>query len=701
MKKIHLIILMLSLTISIQNVSAQTQYPQTPIIAVKDTLHNTVLTDNYRWLEAGKNPEVIKWEKEQDKFTRSILDNLPQREKLVERFNELWRYDDVGRPSKVLNGERIFLWEKRKDDEKWRVLTKKDETAESEVLIDPNNWNIEETLSGTSSSRDGKYYTFGKAVAGNENPFVKIMEVETKRILTDTLRGHKQYVTSWLADNSGFYYSACPLKGEVPEREENYWGSIYLHKLGTSADEDEKIYYSKDKKEMYHSVGISECGKYTIFYRGLFSKNEVYFKHFGEEKLIPIAIGFDASYSVDIVNDKILIKTDKDAPNGKVYITDVDHPQREFWQEFLPEQKDKLYYINAIAGHIYAVYQHNAYTVIKIYSLEGNYIRDLSFPTLGTGYVSGYWSQDDVWVNFSSFIYPSVTYKYDFQNDKLDIYKEFPLAIEVKDYTSEQIWYNSKDGTPVSMFLVYRKDLKKDGNNPVRLSGYGGFNYSQTPYFSTSNIVWLEAGGMLAIPNLRGGGEYGKKWHEAGMKENKQNVFDDFIAAAEWLIKNKYTNPEKLAISGGSNGGLLVGAVTVQRPELFKVVNCGVPLLDMIRYHKFGPARYWKDEYGSAEDPQHFEYLYKYSPYHNVVNGTDYPAIIISAGENDARVDPLHSRKMVARMQEANPKGEPILLMIRRNAGHGGGTTLSMQIEGVADIWAFLMNMLGMKIPEK
>jgi len=695
MKKILILIFMIYV---FSNVSAQLKYPETPKIAVKDTLHDIVITDNYRWLEDGKNPEVIKWEKEQEKFSRSILDILSQREKLIKRFNELWRYDDVGRPSKVLNGERIFLWEKRKDDEKWRVLTKENEDAEFEVLIDPNDWDATETLSGTSSSRDGKYYAFGKAVAGNENPFVRIMEVETKRILPDTLRGRKQYVTSWLPDNSGFYYSANPLKNEVPAGEENYWRSIYFHELGTSANEDEKIYYSEDKKEMSHSVWITECGKYTIFYRGIFHENEIYFKRSDNEIMIPVATGFDASYSVDIVNDKILIKTDKDAPNGKVYITDVYHPQREFWQEFLPEQKDRLYYISTIAGHVYAVYQHNAYTVIKIYSLESNYIRDLSFPTLGTGYVSGYWSQDDIWVSFSSFTYPSVTYKYDFEHDKLNIYKEFPLDIDVENFTSEQVWYNSKDDTPISMFLVHRKDLKKDGNNPVKLSGYGGFNHSQIPYFSTSNIVWLEAGGMIAIPNLRGGGEYGEKWHEAGMKGNKQNVFDDFIAAAEWLIKNKYTNPEKLAISGGSNGGLLVGAVTVQRPELFKVVSCGVPLLDMIRYHKFGPARFWIDEYGSAEDPQQFEYLYKYSPYHNVINGTYYPAILISAGENDARVDPLHSRKMVARMQEANPNGEPILLLIKKDSGHGGGTTLSMQIEKAADTWAFLMNILGMNL---
>ena len=695
MKKILITIFMV---FAIQNLFAQTQYPETPKIAIKDTLHGIVITDNYRWLEDGENPEVIEWEEKQERLTISILDNLPQREKLIKRFNELWRYDDVGRPGKVLNGERIFLWEKKKDDEKWRALTKENENAEFEVLVDPNLWDTIESISGTSMSRDGKYFTFGKTVGGDENPFVRIMEVETKRILPDTLRGQKQYVTSWLSDNSGFYYSACPLKGEVPEGEENYWRSIYFHKLGTTADEDEKIYFSEDNMEMSHGVWLSECGKYTLYTRRLFRKNEIYFKRTNDEEMIPVATGFDASYSVDIVDDKILIMTDKDAPNEKVYITDVDHPQREFWQKFLPEQKDKLYYFSAIAGHIYAVYQHNAYTVIKIYSLEGDYIRDLSFPTLGTGYVSGYWSQDDIWVNFSSFIYPSVTYKYDFENDTLNIYKEFPLEIDVEDFYAEQVWYHSKDGTPISMFLVQRKDLKKDGNNPVILSGYGGFNYSQTPYFSTTSIVWLEAGGMIAIPNLRGGGEYGEKWHEAGMKENKQNVFDDFIAAAEWLIKNKYTNPEKLAISGGSNGGLLVGAVTVQRPELFKVVNCAVPLLDMIRYHKFGPGRFWIDEYGSPDNPEQFEYLYKYSPYHNVIDGTDYPAIMISAGENDARVDPLHSRKMVARMQEANPNGEPILLLLKRDSGHGGGTTLSMHIEKAADTWAFLMNELGMSL---
>jgi len=623
---------------------------------------------------------------------------LPQREKLIQRFNELWRYDDFGVPGKVLDGERMYMWKKEKNEEKWKMLTKENEDAEWEVLIDPNLWEPHESLSGTSISRDGKYFTYGKTVGGDENPVVRIMEIATRILLPDTLRGTKQYVSSWLPDNSGFYYLSCPAKGEVPEGEENYWRSIYLHKLGTPVDEDEKIYFSEDNMKMSYSVWLSECGNYTQYSRYLDRKQEVYFRKTNEEKLIPIATGFDASYYATIVNDTILIKTDKDAPNGKVYITDVDHPQQEYWREFIPEQEDKLSYISSTAGHIYAVYQHNAYTVIKIYSLGGEYIRDLALPTLGTASVNGDWTQDDVWVSFSSYMYPSVTYSYNFENDTLQIYKEFPLDIDVEDFTAEQIWFESKDGTPISMFLIHRKDIKKDGNNPVLLTGYGGFNNSMTPRFSTSYIIWLEAGGMIAIPNLRGGGEYGEKWHEAGMKENKQNVFDDFITAAEWLIDNKYTNPEKLAISGGSNGGLLVGAVTVQRPELFKVVNCFVPLLDMLRYHKFGPARFWINEYGSADDPDQFEYLYKYSPYHNIIEGTDYPAILISASENDARVDPLHARKMTAGMQEANPDGEAVFFLLEKDAGHGGGATTSMKIERVADQWAFMMNKLGMSM---
>ncbi len=685
----------------LQAADPQVSYPPTPRIAVSDTLHGVVLTDNYRWLEEGQDSAVIRWTEEQERLTHDLLDTLSQREWLAKRFNELWRYDDEGVPQKVLQGERVFVWTKKKDDEKWVFNTREYEQATLEVLLDPNTWEAEETLDGAVPSRDGKYVAFGRGHGGDENPIYHVMETATHRILPDTLKGWRQGISAWMPDNSGFYYSANPLKGEVPEGEEYYWQAAYFHKLGTPAEDDRKVFWDDSVKEYWHSVGISEDGQFELYYRSLFNKNEVYFRQTGSNQdLIPIATGFEAQYSVEFIEDKMLITTDLEAPMYKVYIADIAKPQREYWREFIPESQDRLSYITGISGHLYAVYEHNAYTVVKIYSLAGQHERDLRFPTIGEGSVSGYWSRPEVWVYFSSFTYPSTTFKYEFEADSLILYKKYPVEVDVANFTAEQVWYTSRDSTRVPMFLVYRKDLVKDGRVPTVLTGYGGFNISITPYFSTSKVVWLEAGGMVAIPNLRGGGEFGRKWHEAGMLDKKQNVFDDFIAAAEWLIQNGYTCPEKLAISGGSNGGLLVGAAAVQRPDLFQAVDCAVPLLDMINYHRFGLANIWAEEYGSSENPEQFKYLYKYSPYQNIVAGTDYPAMLITGSENDARVDPLHARKMVARLQEADPNGRPILLLVHKASGHGGGTTLSVQIAQRAEEWAFLMHELGMVAPK-
>ncbi len=678
-------------------------YPKTEKIRIIDTLHNIEIIDNYQWLENADDIKVKEWTEAQEKLTRSIIDKLPQRNWLIERYNQLWRYDDEGIPREVLDGKRIFFYTKKKEDEHWVYYTKENENTEPIELINPNKWGATETLNLTMSSRDGKYLAFGKAKGGDENSIIRIMEVSTKKILSDTLLGWKQGGISWLPNNSGFFYAAKPLKGEVLEGEEYYWDSVYFHKLGTSASEDKKVFYDDEIKEYWHNAFVSEDGKYVLFYRNSFNTNEIYFKKiediYNDTSPIPIVTGFDAKYDINVIEDRLFIKTNLDASKGKVYITDIDKPERENWKEFIPESNDKLLSITAIAGNIYAIYLHNAYTLIKIYSLDGEYIRDLPLPTIGDSWLAGYWSKLDIWVNFSSFTYPYTTFKYNFDKNELKVYHKSPIEVDVSNYISEQIWYKSKDGTSISMFLIHHKDLKKDTNNPIILTAYGGFNVSMTPYFSNLYVAWLEAGGMIAMPNLRGGGEYGKEWHEAGMKEKKQNVFDDFITAAEWLIENKYTNPSKLAIEGGSNGGLLVGAATIQRPELFKAVVCAVPLLDMIRYHKFGLANIWAEEYGNAEDSEQFKYLYKYSPYHNIIDGTKYPMMLFIGGENDARVDPLHARKMVARMQEANPDGEPILLFIRKASGHGGGTTLSIQIEQYADVWAFLMDNLDMKAP--
>jgi prolyl oligopeptidase len=678
------------------------KFPETKIVTLKDDLYGTTIVDNYRWLEDSKDPAVKAWTEEQEKLARKYLDKIPQRDFLVKRFNELWRYDDETLPDSVIDGDRIFLYTKKKDQDKWALCTKKDETSPLTVLIDPNEWDKKDSLDGCSYSRDGKFVAFGKSPGGSENPVVSVMEVETKKILPEKLKGQRQRVTDWLLDNSGFYYNANPLKGEVPEGEENYWQSAYFHKLGTSTESDVKVFYHDKIKEHYHTVVLSDDGKYEIYYRSMFNKNELYFKKANSnDPLIPLVDEFKFQYFAQFVEDKILIITDEDAPLYKVFITDIKKPQKANWKEFLHEDpKDRLESIQTIGRHIYAIYKHNAYTQIKIFDLSGKHLQDISFPTLGTGGVKGQWSKDEVYAWFSSFTYPMTKYKYDFATNKLILYRKFPIEIDVEKFTTEQIWYESKDKTKISMFLVNRKDLVKNSKNPVMLTGYGGFNVPVEPGFSTIYVAWLEAGGMIAIPNLRGGGEYGRAWHEAGMKEKKQNVFDDFIYAAEWLIKNKFTNPEKLSISGGSNGGLLMGAAITQRPDLFKACLCTVPLLDMIRFHKVGFANVWVEEYGSPDNPDDFKYIYKYSPYQNVKDGTSYPATLFVGSENDARVDPFHSRKMTARMQAAQAGNNPILLLVLKDSGHGGGTTLSVLIQQIADDYSFLMYEIGMKVPK-
>ena len=677
------------------------QYPECSISEVVDTLHGVVVRDPYRWLEDSNDPKVMKWAMAEDSITRDFLDKLPQREKLINQFKRLMRYDYEGTPSEILNGDRLFYYVIKTNWERRAYFTKEKEGAEGVLLLDPNQWG-EKTLSFAVPSRDGKYVAYGTGEGGKEHFKIRILDVESKKILQDTLRGYRQRKVSWLPDNTGFYYEATPLKGDVPVGEEDYWYTIWLHKLGTPAYEDKKVFFHEKVKEYYHSAEVSEDGEYVLFYRTMLNKNEFYLQKLGSNQpLTPIAIGFDAFYAINEIQGKLVIRTDLDAPKGKVYITDIDKPEKKYWKEIIPETEDILQSVAGIGGHLYAVYLHNAYTKIKIFTLEGKYLRDLPLPTLGSASVSGFWSKPTVWVIFSSFTYTPTSFQYIYPTNELRLYRRPPLDINISHFNVEQIWYKSKDETNVSMFLIYDPKIKKDGNNPVYLTGYGGFNFSVTPSFDLTNAVWLENGGMIAIPNLRGGGEYGEKWHSAGMLEKKQNVFDDFIAAAEWLIRNKFTSPKKLVIGGGSNAGLLVGAAIVQRPDLFRAASCEVPLLDMVRYHKFLFANTWSAELGSSEDPEQFKYLLKYSPYHNVVNGTKYPAILFVTRENDDRTPPLHSLKMVARMQAADISGNPILLLFQRKSGHTGGIRISDRIQQHVYKWSFLMNGVGLKIDKR
>lgn len=671
-------------------------YPKTKKIKHIDNYHGTKVFDDYRWLENYEDKRVKEWVAKQEKLTHSIIDKLPQKKKISERLNELLRYDEETIPWEVLKSKRIFFHKRKKNDEKWIYYTKENITLSPVELINPNKWRDNEVLSFVKPSPDGKLLAFGKEKGGDENPIIKIMDVTSKKILKDSVTGWKQGRVAWLHDNSGFFYSRKPKKGDANKEEEYYWDEVYFHSLGKDSSNDKRIFYHDKTKEYYHTAYLDESGKYVLFTRETFGKNEVFFRKVQDDKMIPIATGFDAEYSVQIINNKIVIQTDSEASNGKVYITDVNKPERKNWKELIPESSDKLFGVSAISGNLFVEYLHKAHSKIKIFSLEGTYIKDVELPGIGDAEIYGYWSKQSIWLRFSSFVSPYTTYKYDLEKNNLEVFFKPPIKINYDDYQTEQVEYPSKDGTKITMFLIHKKGIEKSGNNPTLLTGYGGFDISMTPYYSSRYVVWLESGGMIALPNLRGGGEYGTKWHEAGKLNKKQNVFDDFISAAEWLIDNKFTSSDKIAISGASNGGLLVGAVAVQKPKLFRVVDCAVPLLDMLRYHKLSIANTWAVEYGSSENPEQFEYIHKYSPYHNIKESTNYPAMLITTSENDSRVDPMHALKMVAKLQEVNPNGEPHLLLVRRASGHTGGTTITDNINQLSEELAFLMNELEM-----
>jgi len=675
------------------------KYPKTKKKNVIDVLHGTKIIDSYRWLENNENQEVLNWDAEQNKLTRNHLDILPQRKWFFDKLNKLARYDQIGIPTKALKSERIFQYKKKKAEDKWVYYTRENENSPLKELINPNKWAEDETLAGQLATKDGKLIAFEKAKGGNEAPIIQIMNVETGEILPDTLKGWKQSILAWLPDNSGFYYSTNPLKGEVPEGEEHYWVSTYFHKLGNSAEQDKKIWWDDEEKEKWCYCNISEDDKYLIFSKWSFYKESVWIQKLGSDEFVKVTDDFDAEYSVTYHKNKLYIMTNKDAPNKKIYVTNIDKPTKENWQELIPETEHKLTEFSIIAGKIFLNYEKNVQTEMQIFSLDGNFIQNVNLPMSGSAWMWGRKRDDaEIWLQFTSFTFPYTLFKYNFEKNTLEVFFQPKIDIDISNFTSEQVWYESKDGTSVPMFIVHRKDIHKNGTNPVLLEGYGGFNSSNLPFFSVVTSLWLEAGGIFAVASIRGGGEFGEKWHEAGMKANKQNVFDDFIAAGEWLINENYTCSEKLAMIGGSNGGLLIGAVVTQRPDLMKAVSCQVPLLDMIRYHHSSFANIWKEEYGSAEQPEEFEYILKYSPYHNVKDDERYPAMLIETGINDARVDPFHARKFTALIQEKNISDNKTYLLVKKSSGHGGGTTQTAMFEQLADTYSFLMNQLGMKI---
>lgn len=696
--------LLLVIIFLITGISAQTklEYPKTKKIEHTDEYHGTSVTDPYRWLEDDNSAETKAWVEAQNKVTFGYLNTIPQRAKLKERLTELWNYERYSAPSKI--GDRYF-YSKNDGLQNQSVLYVTDSVSEKgRVLLDPNTLSSDGTvaLSGTSISDDGKLLAYGIAVAGSDWQEWRFRDVATGKDLPDVLKDIKFSGASWSKDGKGVYYSRFPNAEDGARLTRiNYFQKLYYHVLGTPQSEDGLIYERPDDKEMGVGGTVSEDGNWLIIYvtRGTSPKNMIYFKNLTMERapIMSLIDKLEADYTF-LGNDesKFYFKTDKDAPRARIVSVDALVKDKK-WTEVIPETEETLRSVDFINNQFVLGYLKDAYTKINIHDIDGKFVREVKLPGIGSaGGFGGKRYDTETFYSFSSYNTPPTIYRYDMKSGKSEIFRKANVKFDPNDFSVKQVFYPSKDGTKIPMFIVHKNGIKLDGTNPTLLYGYGGFNIPMTPGFSVSRLTWMENGGVYAVANLRGGGEYGERWHEAGTKLKKQNVFDDFIAAAEYLIKEKYTQPAKLAIQGGSNGGLLVGAVLNQRPELFGAALPAVGVMDMLRFHKFTIGRAWTSDYGSADNKDEFAALYAYSPLHNIKSGTKFPAVMVTTADHDDRVVPAHSFKYAATMQEAQAGDAPVLIRIETKAGHGAGKPTSKQIEEQADIYGFLMKNLGM-----
>lgn len=686
--------------------SSPWQYPPTLRTDHVDNYHGTIVADPYRWLEDLDSPQTRQWVEAQNRLTFSYLESIPQRPAILQRLTELWNFERFGLPIK--RGGKYFYT--RNDGlQNQSVLYVADALdAEPRLLLDPNKLAEDGTvaLRDWVVSHDGRWIALSLASAGSDWQEWRVLDVNTGTMLEDHIRWVKFSSASWTLDNQGFYYSRYdePKSGEELTGT-NYYQKVYYHKLGDDQSKDRLVYHRPDQKEWGFAAQVTEDGRYLVItvWRGTENKNQIFYQDLNEPtgSVIELISGFDWEYEfVGNIGSTFYLLTDRDAPMRKIVAISLAEPDPAHWRDIVPEAEDVLRGASLVGGKLIAAYLHDAYSRVRIYEPDGTYLRDVEFPGLGT--VTGFGGKFDdpeTFYDFSNFTRPSTIYRYNVSTGETSIFRAPALKFNPDDYQTRQVFYTSKDGTRVPMFLTHRKDWKPDGKTPTLLYGYGGFDISLTPSFSVMNLVWLEMGGLYAVPNLRGGGEYGRKWHEAGMLANKQNVFDDFIAAAEWLIAQGYTCPEKLAIRGGSNGGLLVGAVMTQRPDLFGAALPAVGVMDMLRYHKFTIGWAWVSEYGSSDDPEQFKVLLKYSPYHNLRPGVRYPSTLVTTGDHDDRVVPGHSYKFAAALQHAHSGDNPVLIRIETRAGHGAGTPTSKMIQLSADTLAFLAAELKMEIP--
>jgi prolyl oligopeptidase len=684
------------------------KYPETPRDAVVDDVHGVKIPDPYRWLEDASKPNVKAWMSAEDKLARGFLSQLPGRDKLLARFKELYYLETFTPP--VRRGNRYFYTRRHKDKEKAIVYWKEGEKGEERVLIDPNTLSDDgsTSLGVWNPSWDGKTLAYGLKPNTSDETILHVMEVATGKVSdVDVIPGGKYAGPSWTPRGEGFYYTwVPPLSDTVTPAERPGFAELRFHALGKDPSTDTIAHEKTGNPQTFLGGYASKDGHWLIatIQHG-WNASDVYFRDLRthEDRWHPLVVGKPFIYGVDVHKDVFYVTTNEDAPRWRVFRVDPRHVDRKSWREIVAERKDVVIEnANVLGNRLLLRTMKNASSGLEVRGLDGKIIRDVPLPGVGTvGAIVGDEDDDDAYFTFESFTTTPRSYRTSMARGGAELFYEVQVPVDPAPYTVEQVWYPSKDGTRISMFVIRRKDMPKDGTTPFILTGYGGFQVSMTPSFYAGRFAWLEVGGGYAIPNLRGGGEYGEEWHKAGMREHKQNVFDDFAAAAEWLIAGKYTRPDKLAISGGSNGGLLMGAAVTQRPELFRAVICAVPLLDMIRYHLFGSGKTWIPEYGSAEDPDEFKWLYGYSPYQKVKQNTKYPALLMMSADSDDRVDPMHARKMTAALQWAQggaPRDErPILMRIEKHSGHGGADLIKQAVEQSADSNAFLMHELGMK----
>jgi prolyl oligopeptidase len=668
-----------------------------------DDYHGVKVADPYRWLEDLDSEETRNWVEAENKLSFGYLAAIPERNALKERLTKLWNYEKYGIPFK--EGNRYFYTRNSGLQNQAVLYTVTSLDAQPQMVLDPNTLSADGTvaLSGLQVSPDGKFIAYSLSASGSDWQEWKVRDVETSKDLSDHLKWVKFSGASWTRDGKGFFYSRYDEPKGDTLKSTNYFQKVYFHKLGTLQTEDVLVYERPDQKDWLFGGTVTDDGNYLIItvFQGTDVKSRVYYKDLKakDTPVVKLLDGFDAAYNF-VANEgsRFWFQTDLQAPRGKLIEIDTAKPARSNWKVVVPEGKETLQGTSFVNNKFVLNYLKDAYTQVKIYDVNGKLVNEVGFPEIGSAAGFGGKATDkETFYAFTSFTTPTTIYRYDMTTGKSTIFRQPKVDFNPADYETKQVFYKSKDGTKVPMFITHKKGLKLDGDNPTFLYGYGGFNISLTPAFSVGNLVWMELGGVYAQPNLRGGGEYGEDWHQAGMKLKKQNVFDDFITAAQWLIDNKYTSAPKLAIGGGSNGGLLVGAALTQRPDLFGAALPAVGVMDMLRFQTFTIGWAWVSDYGSSDNPEEFKALYAYSPLHNIKPGTSYPPTMITTADHDDRVWPGHSFKFAAALQAAQAGDAPILIRIETKAGHGAGKPTSKLIEETADRWAFLVKTLDMK----